>query len=128
MKRGQALAESADLFRRFHPWSDDADKCDAWEKPALRKSPKALDRMNACAIGVRITIPGFGETRRIEATGETWEDAVETLRRKLRHDRIAFNGALPWLFAMMDAAADGTLNMNAARQFRAWVDHEENES
>lgn len=124
MRRLEALASAADLFRRFHPWSDEADRCDALENRRALKSPKALERSHACQIGVRISTP-FGDTHRIEACGETWEEVIAELRRKLRADRIAFGGATPWLHALMDAAADGTLDAEAARQFRAWVDHDD---
>lgn len=125
MKRGAALAEAADLFRRFHPWDTKAiDGLVALEDRRALKRPKRLERLTACQIAVRVRL-AFGDTHRIEAQGETWEEAIGSLRTKLRYDRIAYGGGLPWLFAMLDAAADGTLDAGAAAQFRAWADRED---
>lgn len=81
MKRTQALAAAADLFRRYRSWNDDANRCGAQERPGLRKSAKALERSSACSIYVAVDAP-FGTMHRIEASGETVTNTIESLKSR----------------------------------------------
>lgn len=125
MTRLQALAEAADLLRRYRPWApDDVKRLHAEERKRLAKSHRPLERSMVCSLGLMIHSP-IGDLFRHEANGETWQEAVDSYRFRLRQDRIDYNGAAPWMHALLDCAADGTLDTNAARQFRAWIDRQE---
>jgi hypothetical protein len=51
--------------------------------------------------------------------GASWSALCDAIRRKARSDRA--RAAAPWVDALLEGLADGSVDLRNARQFARWV-------